>query len=140
MFFVNLISTDIPKSDTDAVNRTLSRNGSILESVRQENREDINEIWNTPPPPPPSTLTPRPENGFHTNRRWDSPSPITTPTREVNSLPATRNLNSYFPWLGRESHHQSAHEYALGLDDGTSVWWSEGALCKKRNTALIVAW
>ncbi|XP_033635009.1 protein eva-1 homolog C-like [Asterias rubens] len=92
-----LKESNIPKSDTDAVNRTLSRNGSILESVRQENREDINEIWNTPPPPPPSTLTPRPENGFHTNRRWDSPSPITTPTREVNSLPATRNLNSYFP-------------------------------------------
>ncbi|XP_022089876.1 protein eva-1 homolog C-like [Acanthaster planci] len=77
-------------SSTTEGNRTLPRNGSVLESVRQENRVDINEIWNTPPP---SASTMRPENGISANRRWE---PANTPPRETQTLPAARNLNSYF--------------------------------------------
>ena len=124
-------------SNTEGVNRTSSRNGSLLESVRQENRVDINEIWNTPP----SSLPQRPENGINTNRRWESSTPVreantlpvreanTLPVREANTLPATRNLNSYFPWLGQE-RHQTAHEYALAQEGGLS-WTANNRTTQK---------
>ncbi|XP_038049283.1 protein eva-1 homolog C-like isoform X2 [Patiria miniata] len=78
-------------SNTTEANRTPPGNGSVLESVRQENRVDINEIWNTPPP---SASSVRPENGINATRRWEQASTL---PREAHTLPATRNLNSYFP-------------------------------------------
>ena len=122
----------VTQVDAGANNET-TRNNGIMEIVRQENRIDIDEIWNSPPPPSITsrgTDTER-QNGRHGTGTQTLPrgtsaglgggprNGLSTSTSltlgtgnglglmldgidlsdlwNANTLPGSRNLNSYFP-------------------------------------------